>query len=209
MRRRAINRKNWLYISLLLALVASLVLLFCTYKRLSTYRVVERLQNQACIGLGKGAITFKPVDIKAKFNLPDSNPEGKTVEFTCLTNQSTEKATIHGKEIAAYEFGAYATYFKDNAAATKFAEQKVNSLRFWGVDQAGQQAGIPQTSLFTFIVSDVPAPYYDAYTVKDNALVRISLPCGDNDVSRGGVACYAEAESSLNTFADSIETLEL
>jgi hypothetical protein len=194
--------------ALFMVMIIFIYLFTQTTSELGKYKKISRLPNQACVGLNYGALTNKSLNFSAQFNLEKSD-SSKTASFTCLVDQFTQSTTIQGKHIDAYEFGAYATYFTDDQSALDYAEKQLNPLRYWGIDQAGQQAGIPQTSLFTFIVSDVPEPYYDAYTVKNNSLLRISLPCGDPDVSHGGVSCYAEAQSAISTFANNVERLEI
>ena len=195
---------------LVIALVAVSAALFVVNGRLDGYKTLTSVPNQACVGLSNGVISNKAVNIIAKSSLKQNNADNMTAAFTCYTGQGVDAATIQGKHIGSYLFGAQALYFKDAAAAKQYAAKKVNPLRYWGVNQAGQDAGIPQTSIFSFIVIGGPIPpYYDAYTVSGNAVLRISLPCGDTDVSQGGVACYAEAQSAIETFARSIVPLNL
>ena len=89
--------------------------------------------------------------------------------------------------------GASVSYFASTKEAYKFAEEKINPLRYWGIDEEGQNNDNPQTSLFTFVVNDEKIPYFDAYTVKRNAVVRVSLPCEGDDSE----ACTTQAETIL------------
>lgn len=191
---------------LIISLVAVGAVLYVNTSRLRDYDQLTSIPNQACVGLSNGATDTMSISIIASAVLKQKNPDNMTAAFSCLTGQGVDAATIQGKHIGGYVFGAHALYFKDITAATTYAAKKVNPLRYWGIDQAGQNAGIPQTSIFTFIVAGGSTPpYYDAYTVHNNIVLRVSLPCGGLDVP----ACYTQAQTVIRAFSEDILPLNL
>ena len=183
----------------LFILLATLSIAFIKQQQIiGRYELLEKIDNQACRYLDN-----QPA-VNGSFNLNTYTDQGEPqVTYTCLTGETTEPKEIHGKFIDKYNLGASVSYFSSNEEALKFAEENLNPLRYWGVDQEGQKNGIPQTSLFTFIVNDAKSPYFDAYTVKANAVLRVSLPCSN----AAGDACYEEAESMLNRELKGINAL--
>lgn len=172
------------------------------YDHISKYELLEKIDNQACRYLDR------QVGVNGGFDLNvDALSNQPKLKYWCLTGDTVAAKEIHGKFIDGYELGASVLYFSSNQEAEKFAAEKINPLRYWGVDEEGQRNGIPQTSRFTFIVNDEKIPYFDAYTVKATAVLRVSLPCGDADVSNGGVACYAEADAILQRELKGINVL--
>jgi hypothetical protein len=110
--------------------------------------------------------------------LYNNDPYGRTANFVCKIGINTKAAT-KGLDVAqidsdGYEMGAEVTYFKTQAEAEKYADQKINPMRYWGV--VNPVGNISQTSPFTSKILGKPI-YFDSYTVKGKALVRISLPC--------------------------------
>ncbi len=193
-------------ILLLLVLVVFIGILIVAFTKqndtIGKYELLEKIDNQACRYLER------QIGVNGSFDLNTNAPKNEPkLTYTCLTGESTEAREIQGKFIDKYNLGAHVLYFSSNEEAVKFAEEKINPLRYWGVDEEGQKQGIPQTSKFTFIVSDEKVPYFDAYTVKANAVLRVSLPCGDPDVKNGGVACYAEAQATLDRELKGINVL--
>ncbi len=185
--------------SLLLAIVASLALVIIGVmavmlnkqaNTLGMYELIENIDNQACRYLDN-----QPA-VNGRFDLTMDAPAGEPrLVYECYTGELNKSRDIHGKSIGQYEKGASVAYFATNQEALTFAEQQLNPLRYWGVDEAGQQANIPQTSKFTFIVTDEKVPYFDAYTVKANAVLRISLPCDNTEDIK---ACQTQAEAMLD-----------
>lgn len=189
---------------LLLVMVAGALLsgLIKQGEVISTYELLEKIDNQACRYLDRQTGVNGGFDLN--LNSPPNKPK---ITYKCLTGETVAAKEIHGKFIDEYELGARVSYFSSNHEAEKFAEEQLNPLRFWGVDEEGQRNNIPQTSRFTFIIGDEKIPYFDAYTVKANAVLRVSLPCGDPDVMNGGVACYAEADAILQRELKGINAL--
>lgn len=166
------------------------------------YELLEKIDNQACRYLDN------QLGVNGSFDLSvNASVDEPKLTYKCTTGETVAAKEIHGKSVARYELGATVSYFSSNEEAEKFAAEKLNPLRYWGVDEEGQRNGIPQTSRFTFIVNDENVPYFDAYTVKANAVLRVSLPCGDPDVKNGGVACYEEANSILDREMKGINVL--
>lgn len=186
-------------------LIISGVLSWGLYKQtdvVSKYELLELIDNQACRYLDK-----QPA-VNGSFNLTADTPTGSPkLIYTCLTGESVEGGDIQGKYIDGYELGASVTYFSTNQEAEKYAEEKINPLRYWGVDEVGQQNNIPQTSKFTFIVTDGKTPYFDAYTVKATAVLRISLPCSGSNPEEIGATCSAQAEAMLDRELKGINVL--
>lgn len=177
---------------LLVAMIAALVV--TSYKQVDTigkYEILELIDNQACRYLDG-----QP-EVNGSFDLDVDAPKDKPkLSYTCTNGQKVTAREIQGKTIGDYSMGASVIYFTTRDEANSYAEQKLNPLRFWGVDQAGQEAGIPQSSLFTFVVTEPPM-YFDAYTVKANAVLRVSLPCPSPDDPDTAGDCQAYAESML------------
>ncbi len=203
--RKKVKKDDHHFIILSALLLSSLVLicvlqtqLFKQSELISNYELLEKIDNQACRYLDNQPF------VNGNFNLHNSAPADKPqLTYTCLTGEKTTAKEIHGKHIDAYEMGASVSYFSTNEAAEKFAEEKLNPLRYWGVDEDGQNKGIPQTSHFTFIVTDEKVPYFDAYTVKANAVLRVSLMCITDDPG----ACQNEAEFMLERELKGINVL--
>jgi hypothetical protein len=173
-------------------------LLYKQAELIGKYELLEKIDNQACRYLDG------QVAVNGGFDLEASAPKDRPkLVYKCTTGEMTGAKVIHGKPIDAYEFGASVQYFSSNEAAIKYAEEKVNPLRYWGVDEEGQKNGIPQTSRFTFIVTDEKVPYFDAYTVKATAVLRVSLPCHDADIQ----GCHNDANTILGRELKGINVL--
>jgi len=156
---------------------------------ISKYQFLEKIDNQACRYLdGQGGVNGS-----FRFR-EDAAANTPLLVYKCYTGGQTQAKEIQGIYIDKYYMGATVTYFATNKEALKYAEEKLNPLRYWGVNEEGQKAGIPQTSKFTFIVTDESVPYFDAYTVKGNAVLRVSLPCSSTDPEQ----CQQQAEAMLN-----------
>lgn len=162
------------------------------------YELLELIDNQACRYLDK-----QPA-VKGSFDLDvDAEKDKPKLTYLCLTGEKTGAKEIHGKQVPAYDFGASVQYFSSNEEAIKIAEQKLNPLRYWGVYSDEQMGEINQNAHFTFIVTDVEKPYFDAYTVKANAILRVSLPCADADPAK----CDEQAREILDREMSGINVL--
>lgn len=165
------------------------------------YELLEKIDNQACRYLNgqpgiNGSFDF---NVRAQDNQPK-------LVYKCTIGQVTTAREIHGKYVGEYELGASVMYFSTNDAAEHYSKENINPLRYWGVDEEGQKNGIPQTSKFTFIVTDEPVPYFDAYTVKANAVLRVTLPC-PNVEKHGATSCPDEADAILDNELKGINVL--
>jgi hypothetical protein len=210
--KRASNKKQTLHFSpvylLIVALLALCIALGAALAQqtdtIGKYELLEKIDNQACRYL---AYQSQSGGINGSFDLNLSARDNEPLlVYKCTNGQVTTDREIHGKGIGEYELGAIVMYFATNEAAERYAEENINPLRYWGVDEEGQQNGIPQTSAFTFIVTDEPVPYFDAYTVKANAVLRVSLPCPKAE-THGVTDCYDEANSILKSELKGINVL--
>jgi hypothetical protein len=170
---------------------------------ISKYELIEKIDNQACRYLNGQPTVNGSFDLNATAKQNDPK-----LVYECKNGQSASARNIQGKNIGEYELGAKVMYFATNEEAEKYAEDNINPLRYWGVDEEGQQNGIPQTSEFTFIVTDEDVPYFDAYTVKSNAVLRVSLPCRNSSQTEDGITdCQDEARSVLQNELKGINAL--
>jgi hypothetical protein len=164
-----------------LVLVAGIALLQ-RFQELNKYKILSQSSNQACVGLGislENGANLSPFKFDAQ-SMARSGEWGEVGQHKCNTGVVVTKYTQNGygsSETEGYELGANVIYFKDAKAAYKYADKVHNPTRYWSIDEEGEKQNIPQTSLFTFIVNDVKEPYFDSYTVRDKALVTLSLPC--------------------------------
>lgn len=196
-------------VSLVVVSIVCLLLMACrvndTTRVLNRYRGMAATANTACQGLA-GAIDVK--GMKVGLNVNEAKHPVHVANFYCFTGPMLEQQTIQGKTVPAYPMGAKVWYLKNAAEAKKFGETFLNPMRYWGVDQAGQAAGIPQSSLFTFIVSEPnAASYFDAYTVRGNAAMRVSLPCKTSqelDSVYNVEDCQTRAEDALKNLAETV-----
>lgn len=168
----------------------------------SKYDLLEKIDNQACRYLDQQA------EVNGSFDLTEDSPSDQPrLTYTCTTGQTVDSRQIQGKLVPAYYFGAKVSYFASNEAAEKYAEQNLKPLRNWGDDKLGLEQGLLQNPGYNFVVNDEDIPYFDSYTVKANAVLRVSLPCHDPDVKNGGVACYEQAKSVLHREMKGINVL--
>lgn len=168
--------------------------------------------NQACRGISEAirqGFKLAEPDIKATSIVYGPRASyGQLARYNCNVERvitASETFADGSSSQSGYDAGASVTYFRNENAAYEYAEKIVNPSRYWSVDQAGVLQNIPQTSLFTYIVTDVPEPYFLSYTVRDNRLFLLNLPCGftqdaiaDNTITE----CQAAAEKILKAFAD-------
>lgn len=187
---------------LIFALVLSFIVVLAAFIKqaelISKYELIEKIDNQACRYLDRQVAVNGAFDLTA--NAKDGQPK---LTYWCWTGEKTSSKEIHGKFIDAYNFGAIVRYFSSNEEAEKFALEEINPLRYWGVDEEGQRNGIPQTSKFTFLVTDEAKPYFDAYTVKATAVLRVSLLCNSQDLN----VCAAEGNAVLDRELKGINVL--
>ena len=210
MAKSASNKLNINLVWIIAAAALAVILFFGfkQYKEFTVYRTLATTPNQACRGLLNGhGIRIVGVDLEASGQIISSD-DGRIAEYECLLGESIQESLIQDKVVPEYELGAKVSYFDSPQSANAYAENVLNQLRFWGVDAAGQEAGIPQTSSFTFLVSDAEPVYFDSYTVRDNRVFRLSMYCAlsvGSEKRRGldDLELCAEAmEPSIMNFAD-------
>lgn len=178
-----------------IVLITMIVTLVATnYKQLDTigkYEILERIDNQACRYLDQQPEVNGSFDLNV--NAPIDHPK---LSYTCTNGQKVDANVIHGKPVGAYSMGASVIYFRTQQEALRYAEQKLNPLRYWEVTTEEPGYNIPQTSSFVFVVSEPPM-YFDSYTVKANAVLRVSLPCPNPDDPTTAGDCQEHALSML------------
>jgi hypothetical protein len=217
-----VKYKNPYYalICLLVAAIAVLIYMVISQNsQLDMYGVMTKF-NPACGGLNVAFINEYDIypanpSLNASSKLYKSDKYDRTISFHCGIGVITQAATIQGKHIDGYELGADVTYFKSQKDAENYADKVINPMRYWGVNPEGQD-GIPQTSLFTFIVSDKAIfsdpkrAVFDAYSVKGNTLVRISLPCSFTGKNRAQSfeKCFGESVD-VNPVSDILKDFRL
>jgi hypothetical protein len=184
-------------------------------RQISKYEQLVSVPNQACIGLGVASgkgINIDLAELNGSQFLYNNDSDGRTAVYACKIGINTKAAT-KGLDVAqvdrnGYEMGAEVTYFKTQTEAEKYADKKVNPLRYWSV--LHPVGNISQETPFTSIIFGKPV-YFDSYTVKGVALVRISLPCGSvadsGSTSKQCPGYDSKAESILESFAKSIKQL--
>lgn len=178
-------------------------------EKLATY------PNQACVGLGtalKNGLDLKHYDLKAT-SLTGHPMEGAVGQHKCIAGRVITERHYNpdgsGAE-SGYELSSDVVYFESPQAAYAHADTIQNKSRSWSVDEAGSRSGIKQDrSLFTYLVTDVKEPYFESYTVRDNALVLLSLPCPmsiKDDPNEAFTECQSVAEKVLREYADKVQS---
>jgi len=208
-------QKKPLQIFIAVLVIAFGLLIFVVLQQnsqIDKYKMLSKISNVACLGLstainGDYELNSANPHINATNQLYQSDEFNRTTGYHCGIGLITQAMTIHGKSIEGYEMGADVTYFKDPESAKNYAEKKINPLRYWGVGPEPEE-GIPQTGLFTFFVSDgaiysdPDRAIFDAYSVKGNALLRISLPCAflGKNTTESFEACPGSMDDILKHF---------
>jgi hypothetical protein len=175
--------------------------------------------NQACVGVGtalKNGIRLKHYTFDAHSNIgplvnTHSAPAGFVGQHSCSIGTVVTKITKNKdgtSTSSGYELGAVVQYFKNADIAKKYAATTVNHTHSWSVDEAGVKQNIPQTSLFTFIVTNTVEPYFDSYTVRGSTVILQSLPCPmssqlTNDQNFD--VCNKVAQKVLKEYADTVQ----
>jgi len=166
-------------------------------KVISQYELIAHLDNQACRYLADRGNDSR-VDGGFVLN-SKANKNGLKLIYYCYTGQATRSRTIQGKPIEGYSLGAIVSYFSSNTAAETYAKEKLNPLRYWSEDGSDQI----QNKNYIFLVTDEKEPYFDAYRVRANAVVRVSLPCKSKNFSD----CNMQANQLLDQELKGINVL--
>lgn len=173
------------------------------------------MSNQACMGLTASKTTPPPsiTNLVATQTVQDG-AYGTVATFSCTIGQNTKPA-VAGKEVAevdkkGIEMGATVMYFESTGQADKYHQQVINPLRYWGVPNGDLTDNVPSFKYFVSYVFGNPV-YFDAYAIKGNAIVRITLPCGSTDTDAAKVdTCIGASVGSgfaiakLKAFVESI-----
>jgi hypothetical protein len=169
------------------------------------YKDLAQRDNLACIGIGSGQrYGLKPGnDYSARVT---TGASGSEALFSCLTETVVTNSTQFrdGSSFAeGYELGATVMVFDSGAKAYDFAEQQINPQRWWspGLDNEGAL----QTGRFTYIVGDDDQPYVDSYTTRGEAVISLSMRCGDMDDEAAFADCDERANKALGQFADAVQ----
>ncbi len=158
---------------------------------ISQYESLGHLDNQACRYLANRGEDFR---VNGGFTLnTDAKKSEAKITYYCNTGDDVKARTIHGKPISGYTLGATVKYFSSNEAAETYAKETLNPLRYWSDDGSSEI----QNKNYTFIVTDEKAPYFDAYRVRANAVVRVSLRCKSKDASTCDVQAHKLLDQEL------------
>jgi len=175
-------------------------------EQISRHKALENQSNQACIGVSIASNSGLEIDtntLVATSTLIEGSDLGVTANQRCVVGGSTENESIQGKKIASYNFGAEVIYFDTNEAAENYANTKLNPLRYWSPDATNTN--------YTFVVTHTENDYFDSYSVKDNAVMRISLPCSESDsgVDELMKDCMLQADRTISLFNKKLSLLNL
>ncbi len=191
------NKVNITIIVLAALCIALFVGLYKQAKIISQYDLLSQLDNQACRYLADRGSDSR---INGGFRLnTDANENDPKLTYYCYTGEIVKSKTIHGKPINGYSLGAVVSYFSSNETAETYAKEKLNPLRYWSDDGSD----VIQNKNYTFLVTDEKESYFDAYRVRANAVVRVSLPCKNNDYD----ACDMQAHQLLDQELKGINAL--
>ena len=190
--------------SLLVAIVFLLVIILSyTLNRYNKYQLLAKTPNQACIGLAKAQALGYSLNLsmlRATAKLYDHNSDQITGSYDCTVGSFTSN-TQQAAKYTSNTQGAEVIYFKSTQAAQKYAEAKVNPLCYFAVYASGTSLGnLPQTDLFV-CTRFQPVPYFDDYSVKGNALIRLVVPCKDSQ------AC--ESENTIQVLKNFRQSVQL
>jgi hypothetical protein len=212
-------RVSTILISLAIILVLAAVVTYGIFlmNHVVRFGKLASYPNQACVGIGvalRNGVPLKHYSFDAHSNVSpifERHSDGFLGRHTCTIDMSVVKQTKNKNGTVTtqgYQLGATVQYFNSSAAALNFARDKANPARSWSVDEAGVKKNIPQTSLFTFIATTVPEPYFDSYTVRDAALVRLTMPCAmpaSLSKDQNFDNCNKTAQKTLQDFAEVVQ----
>lgn len=205
-----INNK-WPSIVLVLLITLGIIFLSGQLKTLQLKARLASIPNQACISIGvalQNKLDLRHYDMSATSSVSKETPEpnGAVTGYKCEIGTVITASTEN--EQSGYPLGSVVTYFKDSFSAEMSANEGLNKQRSWSVDEEGAKNGFKQSSLFTYIITDVSEPYFEAYTVRDNAIISITLPCSmsfQNDKNKAFDECKKSAQKILQESAQKIQ----
>lgn len=207
--RKLFNKYSDLEIFVIVLLVVTLGVVTWLFANMSNeisrYSSLGNQSNQACLGISVATASgFKvgTTTLYATSELKDGSSDDPSANQKCIVAGNTQDEKIHGKSIKSYNFGADVTYFVDSVAAKNYADTNINPLRYWSPD--------PSYTYYTFLVTHRDKMYFDAYSVKDNAVMRISLPCNQDEKSDKNMdSCLLQAERTIAVFHKKLSPLAL
>lgn len=207
--RKLFSKYSDLEIFVIVLLVVTLGVVTWLFANMSDeitrYSSLSNQSNQACLGISVASNSGFKINtdtLYATSELKDGSTDDPTVNQKCIVGGSTQDENIQGKPIKSYNFGADVTYFTDSVAAKKYADSKVNPLRYWSPDSS--------YTYYTFLVTHRDQLYFDAYAVKDNAIMRVSLPCNNNEKTNANANnCILQAERTIAVFHKKLSPLAL
>ncbi len=173
--------------------------------QISRYGALSNQSNQACMGISAATASGFEIDTQTLYatsELKDGESNDPLANQKCIVRGTTKDEEIHGKKIKSYSYGADVTYFKDAETAKNYADTNLNPLRYWSPDES--------YTYYTFLVTHQDKAYFDAYSVKDNAVIRISLPCGEEEITDESLStCQLQAERTIAVFNKKLSPLAL
>ncbi len=201
--RKNLSKSNKpVYIQIIMFLLFTLIIaliigLIKQANIISKYELIGHLDNQACRYLSERGDSAQ---VNGGFVLnTDANANEAKLTYYCYTGETTKDKTIHGKPIDSYSLGATVLYFSSNSEAEQYAKEKLNPLRYWSEDGSNKI----QDKNYTFLVTDEEMPYFDAYRVRANAVVRVSLKCENKNLD----SCNIKANQLLDQELKGINAL--
>lgn len=217
-----ILKRHWRHLAVLsvLALVTGVTMNRIHY--LDTAQKLGAYKNLACVGLN--AMSRQDVRLPGPqddmwvsssvqpwgANFYDFMPDGLIGTHSCAQTAkppSPRDVPKNLRDFGAYTMSANAGYFRSGKAAASYAAA-YNKSRYWSVDDAGVKAGFPQSSLFTYIVTNAEKPYAVAYTARGTAFLNISMPCDtarSADLNVVYDICNRTAQAVLNQYAERVQ----
>ena len=175
------------------------------------------LPNQACLGLATvpEIMPFAIGKLDATRTLAENSSDGLQATFTCTIGQNAKDAA--GSGVAAVdsngrEMGAEVLYFASADTANAYHEGVINPQRYWSVPNKPLTDKVPSLKYFTSYIFGSPV-YFDAYAVRENVIVRVTLPCGTMSdrtavTCRGSSVDNGAAVSSLKHFVESVADID-
>jgi hypothetical protein len=180
--------------------------------------------NPACAGVSNPIWQKKFVDklelsvttaVYDKEDFENKDSKGILSIANCFIGGNTRTVT-KGTKVAeidsnGLDFGAQVIYFESDQKASAYADSVVNPQRFWSEPNNDLTKEVPANKYFTSYV-DGSIFYFDAYAVKENKVLRVTLPCGNVKTSDANKQkCSGEsvdeglAISVLKDFVESVD----
>ncbi len=177
--------------------------------------LVSSVSNQACLGLGDSKWQTNYLNsftLDAKQTFVENSSGSPRLVTVCKIGGNTKAVTV-GANVAqvdkdGLDFGAQVIYFKTAKAASQYGDKVINPQRYWTVPNGSLTADLPMWHYFYSYVFDGHFPYFDAYAVKGNAVMRVTLPCGDKR-NPNLIVKSCSATDTLKSFSQAIANLQI